>query len=164
MTIFTLTTERVGESSILNGKLLAIKYNKENALFIDVVEKKVIWTTTKVLSLVRVKDSLIIKTSSGSVYEFINVSSLIPTKPTEKPEEQIILLNKRFENKHINYGDGYDKTTFTFNRGITEDEFRQFLKSNGYKLKEKAEWWVDYSTIEGKGNTWTYKWVRVYTD
>lgn len=164
MTVFTLTKPKTGFRSIINGKLLEIRSTNDYAEFINIQTKEVLLRTTKVINITRVKHSLIIRTESGSVYEFIDVSSLIPTKPTDNKEELITLLNKKYKHRDINYGDRYDKTTFTFNRGITEEEFRKFLKENNYKIKEKAEWWNDYSTIEGKGNTWIYKWVRVYTD
>ena len=68
------------------------------------------------------------------------------------------------EYKPINYGNGYDKTTFVFNRELSEAEFIQFLNENKYQIHEQEGWWDDHSKIEGKGQKWIYTWVRVYTD
>lgn len=91
-------------------------------------------------------------------------------EPAQAPVEEapkaepIQVVNKTEEHKPIHYGDGFDKTNFTFNREVSEEEFLAFLKENNYRISPKAEWYNDYTKIEGSGNTWSYIWVRVYTD
>jgi hypothetical protein len=75
------------------------------------------------------------------------------------------LVSKSSSHKGINYGDGYFKTIFIFDKEITEDEFIQYLKDEGYEIKPKTdEWWNDYTVITGGGTQWQWKKVLVYTD
>lgn len=84
-------------------------------------------------------------------YESINIDDI-----------EAIDVQKSF--KHINYSDGYDKTYFTFNRSISEEEFIAYLNAIKYQIKPFEVWYNNYSKIEGSGNTWIYTWVLVYTD
>ena len=161
MELFTISAERVGESSCLNGKIFKIsKSNKTGELtFTDITTNKVLWVTTKVLDQHDDGKIITFKTASGSTYVVSYVSGLIPTI-----ESDIRLLNDSYTCKGINHGDGYDMHTFTFNREITKEEFIGFLEKGSYKIEEKVAWYLDYSIINGEGKIWTYKWVRVYTD
>lgn len=87
--------------------------------------------------------------------------------------------------RHIEYGDGYSGTVYKFNREISKEEFLKFCevkelnlsKLDGYAwyedhaailpyaLKEK-ERWTKWNVDKDKtsSDTWTYIWVRAYTD
>ena len=185
MTVFTLKEkfEATDPKSVLNGKVFVVKklLPEGNVSFIDLTTKKAIWYTTGVVNVERNDYCMTINTYSGSVYELIDVRSLIPTfelKPEVAELEtittaivpstvdisniEVVSENKKY--KHIKYGDGFDKTEFVFNRDITEEEFIEYLKVNGYRISPFDKWYNDYSKIEGEGNKWVYTWVLVYTD
>ena len=180
MTVFTLKQKFPMENpnSVLNGKVFVVKKLPEgNVSFIDLETKKAIWYTTPVVNVDRNGYFMTITTYSGSVYELIDVKSLIPTFEPESvvvkaevvPESKIDIsdisvVSENRKHQHIHYGDGFDKTEFEFNREITEEEFVEYLKVNGYKISPFDKWYNDYSKIEGKGNKWVYTWVLVYTD
>lgn len=66
--------------------------------------------------------------------------------------------------KPAKYCDAVNTYVFKFNRNIKEDEFIMWLENNGHRVREKKEWYMDYSRIRGAGNKWTYEWVSPYTD
>lgn len=172
--------------SVLNGRIFRIKKSDDNIMKVfDALDKTELMTSTTIIDRVDTDDGhVIIKTSSGTVYHLRRLESLLPTakavepaepapapvefpspekiaEATGKPDFEVVETKENF--KPIHYGDGYDEVVYTFSRDITEDEFRKFCEDR-HMMKEKGAWYENYSTIFGKGNVWTYRWVRVYTD
>ena len=177
MKIWTLKIAKTNGASCLNGKLILIKKNKETGtlVFVDALTNQPLWETTPIRDRAFSDDrnSVVINTASGSVYEMINVSSIIPTvgdvltvvAPAKVAVvDALNVLNKAFTSKPIKFGNGYDRTTFTFNRDITKDEFVKFLEDRKYTMHYPEGWWDDHSEITGSKNKWAYTWVKVYTD
>lgn len=173
MHVYTLRNAIFGKADVLNGKLLAVRHDKEKTghlMFIDITSKTVIWETTSMIESVETKDGIIFKTASGSSYDFIDVVTLVPTynPPTvvEMPVEiDFIVVNEKTDYRPIHYGDGYDRTAYEFSREITEKEFIAFLEKKNICTRTKQEYpYQDYAKIEGSGTKWTYTWVRCYTD
>lgn len=86
------------------------------------------------------------------------------TQLNSKSSSDFKVIFELYEYKPIHYGNGYRKTTFKFNRDLTEKEFCQYLFENEFPIHEAEGWWDDHSKIEGKGQKWTYTWVLAYTD
>lgn len=86
------------------------------------------------------------------------------TQLNSKSSSDFKVIFELYEYKPIHYGNGYKKTTFKFNRDLTEKEFCQYLFENEFPIHEAEGWWDDHSKIEGKGQKWTYTWVLAYTD
>lgn len=61
------------------------------------------------------------------------------------------------------YKDYKHKTIYTFSCNISKEEFISFLKEMKQEIKDRGNWWEEYSIIKGSGNTWTYTWVRPST-
>ncbi len=175
MTVFTLRNKMTGEvQKTLNGKLVIIIRNKNKTLqIVDITTRLVLVNTTEVISVKEKPDGITFLTESGSVYDFVAVSTLIPTKsepenvvdPVEsKPYDFNVVLEER-EYEPIYYGDGYDTKIYTFDREITENEFRKFLDHNGvyYNLEQKYPY-QDYHKITGNGKKWILKKILCYTD
>lgn len=175
MHIFTLRNKIEGSAEDLNGKLIVIKRNKENGhvYFFDIMTKKALRETTRVVKETETADGLIIETSSGAKYDFIDVQTLIPTyvhgevKP-ETPKAPVIdfkVVKSTSSHRNIHYGDGYDMTDYEFDRDITEEEFVEFLHQEGKNIRTTQEYpYQDYAKISGSGNKWQYKWILCYTD
>lgn len=105
-----------------------------------------------------------IVTESGHTY---NLTVIPENKKVIKEDAipaQLEVVSKKKSSRSINYGDGYDKTIFVFNRPCSKEDFISFLNDHNYKLHEADGWWDNHSKIEGNGDTWTYSWVFVYTD
>lgn len=186
MRLFTLLNKRTGESEILNGKILKIKI-KDHGLFTDVFTDRAIWATSTVVSIVDHDGFLTIYTKSGSVYDFVDVSTIIPTyEKSQRIEDQCTDISSDIDipetneipdqtdfnlvekevvrDTDIHYGNGHYTIKFIFDRTITEEEFIEFLSNNGYKLHDPDGWWDDHSEIYCKQGIWYYDWVKAYTD
>lgn len=94
------------------------------------------------------------------------------------------VLNETQINRAINYGDGYYGTVYNFAKEVTYEQFVRFCKVNDLKLprKEGYAWYEDYPQIlsetllngarhpqrgaseDDTSFTWTWLWVRAYTD
>jgi len=178
MNIYTLKNPLSGDKAILNGKLFKVKSNSKvhddyykRAGFIDITNNECIWLTTKVVHVEKLQNGITIITESGSIYDLINVYSLIPTSECIKDEKVVPekipfkVIDEKTSVKHIHYGDGYRMIDFTFDRDITREEFIDFLKENNHDTREHQEHpYQDYAVITGAGNMWKYKWVNCYTD
>lgn len=172
MKIWTLKSQLVGKGDILNGKLFYIKKDHhESAVFIDLETQMEIWVTTPIVDIKIDGNCKILTTRSGSTYEVVEVTSLIPTKavmeintPIENHKDSITVIDKKHTSRLINYCDGFDKSEFTFNRNITEEEFTAWLLENSYKIHTAEGWWDQYSKITGDGNKWTHSWIDPYKD
>jgi hypothetical protein len=177
MHIYTLRKPMDGDKAILNGKLLLLRIGKGDGRLkiADALTKEDLWLTTPVVINRGGNEGVHFVTESGTVYDFINVESLIPTRqivPTattemahaEDPVVDFTVVSCGQSHKQIHYGDGYDKFTFEFSREIDEFEFVAFLKQEGYRITKQEYPYQDYSKVDGKGTNWTYTWVRCYTD
>ena len=170
MKIYTLKETMTGNASCLNGKIFKVKKDeKGRAVFVDIITDQVIWVTTNILEKINTDCGVKFITKRGSIYELVNILSIIPSTPSPKEikvdEDDVLkVISTEQSSKSINYEDGYDKTVFEFNCTITEDVFIKFLLANGYKIHEQEAWYEDHSVISGEGFKWTYTWVRVYTD
>ena len=99
--------------------------------------------------------------------------------------ERIKVVNELNVERGISYGDGYDGTVFTFEEPVIYEAFLLYCEKNGYDLDKlkKYAWYEDHAAVcseptksgerwnhlkEGrpgdKSRTWTYLWVRAYTD
>jgi len=99
--------------------------------------------------------------------------------------ERIKVVNELDVERGISYGDGYDGTVFTFEEPVSYEAFLLYCQNNGYDLDKlkKYAWYEDHAAVspepiksgerwnhlkEGrpgvKSITWTYLWVRAYTD
>ena len=81
-----------------------------------------------------------------------------------KHKDPIIGTQTNYHHRPSRYCDAVSTYTFQFNQNITRKEFEEWLQQNGHRVKERAEWWSDYSEISGAGRTWIYKWISPYTD
>ena len=164
MTIYTLKQKYDDPiRGILNGKIFIIRRNSDLTMtFVDVDNRDELLTTKEVIVIKSDVDGLIKIYTVDGVYELIDIKTIIPTKSFNPADVKVI--SKIHDHKNINYGDGYDKTKFVFNKDLTEYEFVEYLKLNHYNIKPYEAWYYDYSKIEGAGNTWTYTMVHVYTD
>ena len=166
--IYTMKESKTGEAACLNGKLLKVKKNdRGSAVFVDVTNDNAIWVTTEIQEKLNTVYGVKFTTKSGSVYELVNVLTIIPTATVRElviEGTTLEVVRKEETSKAISYGDGYNKTEFEFNFDITEDEFIKYLIANGYKIHEQEAWYEDHSEISGDGRNWVYNWVRVYTD
>lgn len=157
------------------GKIIKVKLAKTGeALFSDYFTDEALWETTQGKWSDHGNGNYTLQTQH-TTYRFMEITNLpdavkAPKKGKVVAEEPapaipaIEVVDKKRSHKPINYGNGYDKTEFTFNREITEDEFLEFLKENKYRLHEAEGWWDNHHKIEGKGTKWTYTWVLAYTD
>lgn len=173
MRVYTLRNTIFGNGDVLNGKLLAVRHNKEKTghlMFIDITSKTVIWETTSMVESIETKDGIIFKTASGSSYDFIDVVTLVPTyNPPTVVEMPVVIdfavVSKNHDYLSIHYGGGYDLDEYEFSREITEKEFLAFLKEEKLCTRTTQEYpYQDYAKISGSGKKWTYKWIRCYTD
>ena len=86
-------------------------------------------------------------------------------KPEFVNSNNFSIISVSHSHKNINYGDGYDRTSFMFDRDVTEEEFLNFLKENNFRIHEAKGWWDDHSKIECKNKKWwVYTWILAYTD
>ena len=85
MNLYTPVVSVKGDARILNGRVLKIMYNYENrhCKFIDASDDKLLWETTAVMDIMKDDVSLVIRISSGNIYNFVNITSVIPTKVGE---------------------------------------------------------------------------------
>lgn len=94
------------------------------------------------------------------------------------------VLNETQIERAIYYGDGYDGTVYRFAKEVTYEQFVRFCKANELKLprEEGYAWYEDYPQILSEtllngarhpmrgaseydtSFTWTWLWVRAYTD
>ena len=136
--------------------------------------KRCLWKSSNVESIRYTKEVGILNvvTTSCHKYSFVNVETVIPTylpfrrcDPAPEPEP-IKMVGSQKDYKSINYGDGYDKMTYTFNREISADEFIQWCKDNtNRRMNEKQSYpFESYVEIRGSGKTWEHKIILCYTD
>lgn len=171
MRLYTLTKPMEGfRGDILNGKIFHISLTEDKrAVYIDISTDNVLLITTRIMETTRDDNLLTLHTESGSVYELADIIKYIPTKHEESLSFKCI--DKKCYHKPIYYGDGYDDTTFTFDREITKDEFMSYLANEGYQIKpyDSDKWYCDYTILSCEGDKykcdkWKYRYVRVYTD
>lgn len=140
-----------------------VRKDKENhAIFISPDKKTCFCKTSYVVDTYKADGYLRLSTVNGHRYH-LWATEQVPEDEEVKPAE-LTVLSKQVTSKGINYGNGFNKTAFKFNRPCTKEEFVEFLKRNNYNLHETDNWWDNYSELSGSGSDWTYTWVRVYTD
>ncbi|MCM1232597.1 MAG: hypothetical protein NC489_20930 [Ruminococcus flavefaciens] len=177
--------------TVLAGKVIKVTMSEDRcATMFDYFTGEALWVTTPG-SWTEVTDSVYTLRTRHTLYVFVKIHNLPapaeaagtnpkkeepyqihrPTPVTPVPKtapaidiSNIEVVDKATSYKGINYGDGYDKTEFTFNREITEEEFMTFLLANKYRIHNADGWWDNHSKIEGSGAKWTYTWVLAYTD
>jgi hypothetical protein len=177
MHIYTLSAPLDGEKSILNGRLLLVRIDKNDKRLkiADAITREDIWVTTPIFVSRESDVGACFVTQSGSTYDFVNVEALIPTTKVfsntsedavheEEPTVDFVVVNCEESHRPIYYGDGYDKYVFEFSREINEAEFLAFLKKEGRPTNKQEHMFQDYAKLQGKGTKWTYTWVRCYTD
>ena len=115
------------------------------------------------------------------------VTSIEP-EPERNPNEIFgefprIIQETHHPDQWIHYKDGWqDKATYIFAEKITEEQFIKFCKLKGHRLDKLNDWqwyedhaditnakhekdkWINPHAKLEPDTTWTYKWVRVYTD
>lgn len=100
--------------------------------------------------------------SEKSIEELISTYCMGVTTPSNLDFD---LICTEDDYQPIHYGDGYSLTKYTFNRDITEDEFRMFLDESNIRYNLNQEYpYEDYYKIIGSGNSWTLKKILCYTD
>ena len=170
--LYTLKQKLTGTAgNYLNGKIFILRKDPAGHIhFLDAQEDTEIWVTTICHNLEYTTSGLRF-TTENSVYELLDVSFLIPTaEVSEDQEEEIELISeKRGPSKMINYGDGYSITYCTFNKPLSEDAVRNWLKQNGrvYKRYDEVPWYEDYAELKlanSDGTKWEVKRIRRYTD
>ena len=201
---YTLATPMEGIHSILNGRIFGIKKDKDRHLsFYDRLTNEKLLDSTRFVERIDLPNGRVrIKTKSGTVYNLIHLTAILPTvldepgkadattaadsgkitasvkiptvpalvglPKTEAPKSAVKIdfkvVDEKTSHEGINYSDGYTQTEFTFDRDITEAEFRAFCESKNMRMKPKGAWYEDYCEISGSGKTWTHRWVNVYTD
>ena len=198
---------------VLNGRNFNIKKTPDNRLvFVNPDDHSVLLKTTEVIKDSGESESNVreFRTSSGSVYcitkldEECNVPEVMEPEavkdvPTEAPatDESIQALVEEYENikvvnevnvhRHIEYGDGYNGTVFTFAEPVSYEAFLLYCEKNDLDLDKlkKYAWYEDHAHVspnpiknEARWNTreqpagkpgdkstvWTYLWIRAYTD
>ena len=60
--------------------------------------------------------------------------------------------------------DSKTTTIFEVSRHISREEFSSFLKEMRMNEKERGQWYLSYTIVEGDGDKWTYTYVNPYTD
>lgn len=165
MRVLTLREPKSGDASVLNEKIFVAKIKDNKVVFVDLVSQTPIWQTTQIVSNEATEDGVVVTTSSGSIYDMLDVLKLIPTSSkVELPPIDFSVVDQKITTRERNYCDGIHKTEFTFDRDITLEEFTRFLKLNSFKFHDAAGWWDDHHKIEGFGKQWSYIWVSAYTD
>lgn len=117
--------------------------------------------------------------------EVMDPSELESTPANDESIDTLNVVNEVNVTRGINYGDGYDGTVFTFEEPVSYETFLLYLEKNGYDLDKlkKYAWYEDHAAVlsepiksgerwnrlkEGRPGvesyTWTYLWVRAYTD
>ena len=88
--VYTLKVAKTGNSSVLNGKLLRVRFRAEDKCiaFVDFVSNEVLWLTTPMKQQTYTEDGIRITTRSGSEYDLINVMNLLPTTAIEATEDK----------------------------------------------------------------------------
>ena len=177
--IFTLREafEEDDLRSILNGRVFKIKKDKETSSlsFIDATTEERLWYSTALMSRGDTDDGCILQTKSGSVFDLVNIETLIPTGSaiiscencdTDNAIPELpILISKTHSSKPIHYGDGYERDIYVFDRSITNTEFVRYLDSVGIHPRFKQRYpYDDYDRIEGSGNMWHFITIKCYTD
>lgn len=143
-----------------NPTFFVRKDKNGHAKFLNSDRSRCFCSTSKIVSVNKIEDKCIqVRTASGHLYSMCPVRVEAPTTA-----ELLTVVSKKRSDKPINYGNGYLRYEFTFNRECSEEEFIEFLKANNHIIHAASGWWDDYSEITGSGNTWTYTWVRAYTD
>lgn len=150
--LYTLRTKLTGDAANMNGKIFKGKIDKFNQItFIDVATEAVLRQTTSIVSREEKADGILLTTKSGSIYDLIDVTSLIPTASFNKKipaveEVQNIPLSpytvneiKRFDLD--NYRDGSNLkiiTSFNKDHGITNiGELLRAVTMNDDSLSEE---------------------------
>lgn len=189
-------------NSLNDFPIFRIEVDSQDCMtFINVLTNQCIYYTNPVVNLEHFDHGVRVTTKSGNTYELYDVtrtmletSSSISCENVEvvKDEDESIgnLSYDDFPNfvvsrecKHINYGDGYNASHYTFNEPISEEDFKKFCILEGHNMKYidgGGNWYEDYAKIENRddiitpggtvikhnteGKYWTYKWIRVYTD
>lgn len=181
--------------SVLNGKIFVVHINPDNNHMVisDVLTNCVLLESTHIVKKEETEDGFIVETSSGTVYDFLKVSSLIPTCEADDepvvPRHRIVApmpVDSIHIFRHINYGDGYNGMVFHFATAINYDEFLAYCKTAELNLMDKLEnyeWYENHAEIirgamedgqridhsnRGKSGDksmyWTYLEVHPYTD
>ena len=153
-----------GCKEVLNGKIFLITKcingeDEEAARFIDATNNNIIWETSKVIKIKDTGDYLSIVTKDD-IFNFISIESMIPTATSELSATLIYEARQPVRRGYII--NGYDVFIYKFNRAISKDEFTEWCMSNGHPIIPKIIIGEDYSEVYGNGDTWTYKWIRVY--
>lgn len=142
-----------------------VRKNKDGCAVFYTPDKQVFCRTSPIVNTKKFDNGYLeLTTLSGHKYPLTTVESCKPVEQKQVSNPSLEVISKKKSSKDINWGDGYDKTAFVFNRPCSKEEFISFLQNEGYKLYETDKWWEDYSTIEGSGTNWTYTWVLAYTD
>lgn len=107
MHIYTTRKPMDGSKEIINGKLLMIRKVKsgENVGGVDIIDvcsREILRRTTRVMEREMTSDGITFKTYSGAEYDFIDVSTLIPTyvkpEPSTTEENSVQEAPKETEN------------------------------------------------------------------
>lgn len=164
--------------SCLNGKMFFVKANAVDGhvVLVDAETERILWKTSPISAenIFKTDDGVKFITDHGTEYDFVNVSSLIPTRSQDGidvAEDSVLpialgVISKNHEYKPIYYGDGYDKYVYMFDREITIDEFIKFVENEfSRELRFIQEYpYQDYDKVDGSGNEWTFTHILCYTD
>lgn len=165
--------------SVLNGQLFAVSKETGHLRFIslDIGCHKVLLETSSVQSEERIDDGVIFYTNNETIYDLVDVSTLIPTKaPVEVPievcdgfnPENVKVVDEKHSGRGINYCDGLHKTMYTFDQELSQEEFCRFLtevKSINIVLENETTYpYQPYHVIAGRGKRWEITKVTPYTD
>jgi len=146
-----------GHGQALNGKIFkAMKPDPMHITFVDAITEKPIWNTSSITNVLNTVDGITI-TTQNTTYDLIDVMFLLPTttkigidEELEEPNALAVVTTEFINSKPINYGDGYMKRKYQFNRPTSEKEIRKFFKLNGktYKTEKEAAWYESYVDVE----------------
>ena len=178
MRIYTLRKPFEDElRSILNGQLFAVSKNNNTGhlrfVGLDIRNHVVLFETSSVQSSMGTDDGVIFCTSNGTIYDLVDVSTLIPTKALVKVcdgfnPENVKVISEDTSVKHAYYCDGKVKTRYLFERELSKEEFCRFLtevKHTKIILKDETTYpYQDYYVIAGSGKEWKLTRVSPYTD
>lgn len=179
MRVYTLRKPFEDElRSTLNGQLFAVSKNKNTGhlkfVGLDIRNHVVLFETSSVQSETGTDDGVIFCTSNGTIYDLVDVSTLIPTKaPVEVCDElnpeNVKVVSENISVKHAHYCDGEVKTRYLFERELSYEEFYRFclteVKHQKIILKDETTYpYQDYYVIAGSGKEWELTRVSPYTD
>lgn len=85
--IYTLKNSLSGDAAVMNGKIFKGKIDDHNQItFIDITNNQILRQTTSVVERVGTDYGIIITTKSGSIYDLIDVTKIIPTAIHDEPK------------------------------------------------------------------------------